>query len=1025
MIHSRLFRKTLIFFIILFGVVANVTALYSAWLLYERLSSEYTGKAIAIARSVAHSDLELIARRDAAFIQSKIDQYLDIEGVSYVLVTDGNGEVLAHTFVPVIPEPVLELTHHRWQDGTPDEGVLVRRITLRTGDVIHVAVPVLAGVGGFVHIGMDRSIIMSYIKSAALQQQGITMVIFVISAIIALLFIRSISRPLGRLTEYAKQVAAHDFSGTLDVTTKDEVGDLAQTMQSMSHELAVLVDDLETAVAEKTGELQEAFTYVSTIIGNIAEGLLVVDSEGRVTRSNPALECMFGVTPDEIEGCSLEDVFAVKDIESGNAPLVTLVQGMLASAGNGAEASPDAREGDQSHTQSMPVTVELECQRRDGTWFPAEVSVVRFEQEGLGTIIAIFRDVTERRRAQEAMKRANAELEKKVTERTRELSRMNSQLMLENAERRGVEMALRRTEERYRSIFENAIEGIFQTTKEGRCINANPAFARILGYESPQQLMTEVRDVAEDVYVNAEDRLAFLQLASETDRVANFEFRARRRDGEIIWVATNARKVMDKEGRVICYEGFLEDMTLRKEALDRLEHQAYHDPLTGLPNRLLFQDHLSLALMRRQRRSQYTFAVLYLDLDRFKVVNDSLGHAVGDGLLCHVAEKLKECVRDMDTVARFGGDEFAILLEEIGAPREAVRIARRIAEKLAEPVVLDGHEVFTSASVGIVLKIHDYLGPHEVLRDADTAMYRAKELGKARFKVFNQRMHEEALRLMALETELRKAVERKDFTVYYQPVIDIKQRCVCGVEALVRWYHPSMGEISPVEFIPLAEDSGLILELGDFVMEEAARQAMRWNAMPGVRKERPFYVSINISGRQFMQPDFAGNVESRLREWNFNPDCLRFEITESVLMEHVSLAVETLSRLRALGVSMCIDDFGTGYSSLSYLQRLPVDIIKVDRSFIAQMDSNDEGRSIVRSILSLGFSLGLNVVAEGVEQPYQEELLGDMGCRYVQGFLYATGLPREAIDALLRAADPYAALRLSHQTDGFRNASGV
>lgn len=1007
MIRSRLFRKTLIFYVILFGVIANVTALSSAWVLYNRLISEYTSKAVAIARSVAHSDLEIIAKSDAAFIQSKIDQYLDIEGVSYVLVTDADGEVLAHTFIPVIPKAVLDVVQKSRRNSMLREEQTVVRLSLSSGDFIHVGVPVLAGVGGYVHIGMDRSIIMKYILTSALNQQGMTVIIFIASGFLAFFFIRSISMPLTRLTEYANRVANHDFSGTIDVSTNDEIGVLADTMQTMAHDLAALIDNLEMAVADKTKELQETVAYVSAIIGNVADGLLVANSEGRVARSNMALENIFG--SGAYEGKRLEDAFLGDGWQlDSNLAMVSLLRQTLA----------DSR--------VVPVqTFEFNCCRRDGERFPLELSMVCFERASVFSIICIMRDVTERKRTQDSMQKAHDVLELKVVERTRELSRMNSQLMLDNAERRVVEQALRRTEERYRLIFENAIEGIFQTTPDGRILNANPAVARILGYLSPEHLMSEVHDIAADIYVQKMERSNFVSMISAQGRVTNYEFQARRADGVIIWVATNARMVTDKEGRPLYYEGFLEDMTMRKEALDRLEHQAYHDPLTGLPNRLLFQDHLGLALTRSQRRPLYSFAVLYLDLDRFKVINDSLGHAVGDELLCHVARKLSECVRDVDTVARFGGDEFAILLEEIGAPREAVRIARRIQESLAAPVALEGHEVFTSASVGIVLKTNSYTHPQEVLRDADTAMYRAKEAGKSRFKVFNQRMHEEALRLMALETELRKAVERRDFVVHYQPIVDLQEQRICGFEALVRWHHETLGDISPVEFIPLAEDSGLIMEIGNFVLEQAVHDMKKWNACGDNVQNENLFVCVNISGRQFMQPDFAGHIESCINKWNVNPQYLRFEITESILMEHVGVAIDTLSRLRALGLRLCIDDFGTGYSSLSYLQRLPVDTIKIDRSFISQMNKDGDGRSIVRSILSLGFSLGLDVVAEGVETCHQVQLLEDMECRLVQGFLYSAGLPSCEIEMLVTQENPLASLRMAYEVDDFKDASGL
>jgi diguanylate cyclase (GGDEF)-like protein len=441
-----------------------------------------------------------------------------------------------------------------------------------------------------------------------------------------------------------------------------------------------------------------------------------------------------------------------------------------------------------------------------------------------------------------------------------------------------------------------------------------------------------------------------------------------------------------------------------EESREHFRNAALHDALTGLPNRALLMSHLKLAVEHAKRRPGYLFAVLFLDLDRFKVINDSLGHVAGDQLLVQLARRLEECIRTTDTVARLGGDEFALLLSDIEDYADAARVAERIQEELARPFHLGGHEVYTSASIGITLSATGYSDPEAILRDADTVMYRAKANGKARHELFDEAMHARAVALLRTETDLRRAVERDEFRVVYQPILSLPTGEVAGFEALVRWQHPERGLVPPSEFIPVAEETGLIVEIGRRVLFESCRQLREWQA--GGLVHARLHVSVNLSGKQFAQADLAASVAGALGETGLDPRCLRLEITESVVMANAEAACSTLDALRALGIGVSIDDFGTGYSSLSYLHRFPVDTLKIDRSFISRMGQPDEYGEIVRTILTLASNLGMGVVAEGVETARQAEMLGELGCEYAQGFLFARPLDPGAVANWLAARRP-------------------
>ncbi|MBI9078526.1 MAG: EAL domain-containing protein [Pseudodesulfovibrio sp.] len=847
----KLFYKPLLFMVVLFGVIGVVTSVTFSNRLRREMTREYESKALALAQSVAESDIVSILGHDAGTVQARIDQYKHIAAVSYVLVTDEDGEIIAHTFIPDVPLEIRTLVAET--AGTlPGDENLMRDVWIDKEFFLHVARPILVGLAGYVHIGMDTAIIARNIHEAVAEQQLMTLVLFGASLLLSFLFILNISKPLTQLSEYAGRVAVNDFSNVPDIKSNDEIGQLAAAMRSMASQIFEHVKNLEDRVRQKTLELQEA---------------------------------------------------------------------------------------------------------RDA-------------------------------------------LKQKVEARTGELMRANTQLKIEIAERKVIGEALRKTERKYRAIFENAVEGIYQTSPSGRFLSANPALARILGFKGSEELMSSIYDIATQVYMEPTRRNDVQQLLEKSEEVKNFVSKVRKRDGRIIWISENVRKIANPDGTALCYEGSVEDITLRKKAEDQLKRQAFHDPLTGLPNRALFLDHLRLA-MERSRRRKYMFAVLYMDLDRFKVVNDSLGHETGDELLRGVARVLEKCGRSVDTIARFGGDEFAILLEEISAPKDAITIARRILEGVREPFTIGVNEVFTSASLGIVLKTDGYDRPEALLRDADTAMYRAKELGKSRFKVFNQKMHDQALKLMELETDLRRAVDLREFEVVYQPIVCLETRQVCGFEALVRWRHPEHGIIGPDDFISLAEDTGLIYAIDNLVLVDACAQVKRWQTVCGTSMVDRLTLNINISGKHFGQNMLLGQVTRALDDSGLPPGSLNIEITESALMDNPAVAEDMLKQLKELGTNICIDDFGTGYSSLSYLQRFPIDVVKVDRSFVSGVDDDPDSQAIVRTVFSLGESMGLKIVAEGVETPAQLAFLESEGCRYVQGFLFYKPLSVSAVDALL------------------------
>ncbi|HQU82231.1 MAG TPA: EAL domain-containing protein [Pyrinomonadaceae bacterium] len=435
-----------------------------------------------------------------------------------------------------------------------------------------------------------------------------------------------------------------------------------------------------------------------------------------------------------------------------------------------------------------------------------------------------------------------------------------------------------------------------------------------------------------------------------------------------------------------------------RESRERFRHAAYHDTLTDLPNRNKFIETLSFQIEKAKHNPQYRFAVLFLDLNRFKTINESLGHSVGDQLILHVANRLTNLVGKKDLVARFSGDEFAIILSKINGAEDAANFADLIKNKISAPFTIEGRQIFTSVSIGIAFGNALYKQAEDVLRDADIAMYHAKE-SKHTYEIFNPTMHARAVTLLQLETDLRHAIERDELLVYYQPIIDLKNMQLRGFEALMRWSHPQRGIVPPGEFIPVSEETGLIIPMTLWILRESCRQLVKWQQRNPLNAL--LMISVNLSGKHFARPDLVEQVKTILEETKINPKCVKLELTESAVMDNAETAIEMLKQLRGLGVQLSIDDFGTGYSSLSYLHRFPIDMLKVDRSFVSTMEEGTENGEIVRTIISLAKTLKLSVVAEGIESIHQLHQLRVLGCEYGQGFLFSRPIPNHEIDKIL------------------------
>lgn len=676
-----------------------------------------------------------------------------------------------------------------------------------------------------------------------------------------------------------------------------------------------------------------------SLIENALDVITILDATGNVLYESPSVFRVLGYQPEELTGRSVFDLMVPTALPYAQAKFEKLL------------AKPGST-----------VSWQIPFFHKNGSHVILEGSGSNLLHDPtIHGIIANSRDVTERTRAEAEKKRLATQVE---------AQRQRLDDVLSNVPGMVWEMAV-------------LPDGTFPLTF------INDYVETMLGYTVEECLnMLDFRPCIypEDVPAVEQD---MQQLLLNGDS-GIYQFRWLAKDGTSLWAEAHCKVTRDEEGNAIGLSGVTMDISERKSSEEKLLRNAFFDNLTGLPNRSLFMDRLQRVVEHSKRYNKYSAAVLFLDLDRFKMVNESLGHFKGDRLLVEVARRLQGCLRQSDTVARLGGDEFSILLDETNGMHSAVHVAERIHEVLAEPFVIDGNELTTSASIGIALSDVRYNDPEDLLRDADTAMYRAKALGKSCHEVFDIGMHDQAVGLLRMENDLRRALQRQELRVHYQPIVEINEGKITGFEALVRWQHPEHGLINPAKFIALAEETGLIVPLGEWVLAEACRQMSVWHQqLPDMSH---LTISVNLSSKQFSQSNLIPSIERVLETSGLNSSRLKLEITESILMENAELATSMLRQIKEMDVQLSMDDFGTGYSSLSYLHRFPMDILKVDRSFISRMEDKNEETEIVRTIITMAQNLGLHVTAEGVETHAQWEQLKHLGCHSAQGYLFSRPL---------------------------------
>jgi diguanylate cyclase (GGDEF)-like protein/PAS domain S-box-containing protein len=698
---------------------------------------------------------------------------------------------------------------------------------------------------------------------------------------------------------------------------------------SVSHRKLIV----STAEKERTQEALRKSEQYQNLFRLANDAILVIEPETEIVLDANEKACeIYGYTREHFIGLNLRDI---------------------------------SENSEKNHSYLEELNKTGSCQefetvqfRGDGKPFNLLVSSSLIEYHGKNAILSINRDITERKKA---------------------------------------DAALRESEYKMRTLLDSMSEGLVQVNKEEIIEFVNDRFCEMTGYTRQELLCKAIFEFLFDDYerqhLNGINRK---RLQGEAEQ---YELRLKKKNGESLYTIVGGAPVFNAEQEIIGTMGVFTDITERKRIEEQMVHDAFHDALTGLANRKLFMEHLRMTLARTKRERDGLFAVLFLDFDRFKVINDSLGHAEGDRLLIAIAGRLKFILRPGDLVARLGGDEFTILLNELDCAEDALKIAERIHTEMGNPFDLGGSEIVTSASIGIAFGNNDYNQAEEILRDADIAMYRAKTKGKACHQIFDQTMHDEARNRLHIEREMRQALEQKEFCLYYQPIVDLKTGILAGFESLIRWNHPVRGMVSPGEFIPIAEENNMILPLGRWILHESCRQLRQWQR-ENMSAEN-LVISVNLSSKQFIQPDLVEQVASALVETGLPPKCLKLEITESYLMENSDLAVTTISRLRALGLQLSLDDFGTGYSSLSYLHSLPVSFLKIDRSFVIRMMESKENSEMVETIIRLAQNLKMKVIAEGIETTEQMAHLQMLNCEYGQGYFFSKPVAPELAGNLI------------------------
>lgn len=717
---------------------------------------------------------------------------------------------------------------------------------------------------------------------------------------------------------------------------------LLQANDVTGHLISHYPNDADPMNNQHTVAEHQADSAYRQLFINAVEGIFLTTPDGRYLEVNPALANIYGFsTPSEL-------ITHFQDIKR---QLYVV---------------PERRDQfiQQLERDDKVIGFESQVRKKDGTviWITENARAVYNDAGSIGYYEGTVMDITDRKQAE-------------------------------------IDLEIQRAY--FSQLFANSPQAIVIIDTSRNVVNCNQGFEKLFGYRAVDIIGFGMRAliVPDNLMVECEN----LRNAVLAGEAIQCETLRRHRDGTLIPVDMIGFPVRVGEainGIIYIYQ----DISERKSFEAQITHQAFHDALTGLPNRTLFGERLERAMERARRRQDLMYAVLMIDLNKFKSVNDSLGHTAGDQLLIEVSKRLATCVRTVDTVARLGGDEFAIILEEFASGKELRKVARRIHSVLCQPFSLLGNEIIPGASIGVVPKIAVYATGDEVLRDADIAMYKAKQQGKG-IVLFDKRMHQELMETINLEAELRDMLSKvgsPGLILHYQPIVNVVNEQLEGFEALVRWDHPLRGLVPPDRFIPLAEETGLIVDLGKWVITEACHQLKRWQEV--VPSASTLTMSVNVSGRQFAKPGLVEHVTEALQINNLAPACLKIEVTESILMDDLNRTVTELNRLRKIGVQIAIDDFGTGYSSLSYLRRMPIDHLKIDRSFIRGLENTKENDQIVRSIITLARSLGLTVIAEGVENRDQLDRLRTLDCDKAQGFMFSRPVDKDQALTLLCAS---------------------
>lgn len=713
------------------------------------------------------------------------------------------------------------------------------------------------------------------------------------------------------------------------------VAPVFDTLGYLTHFIGVQTDITEHLQALET--LRQREEQYRRIVETATEGIWVLDENNQTSFVNQQMATMLGYTTDEMLGATLFSFMDAEGIEIAKTNLERRHQGI-----------------NETHD------FKFRCQDGSDLWAIVSCAPMFDEQGNYTGVLGMITNICDRKRAEDALQESKQRLDGILSS----LEDVVWSISADNFETLYINSAVLKIYGRCEAEFFD---------------NLNLWFEVIHPEDQPR-----VHAAIQPLLVTGYQEL---------------EYRIIRPDGQVRWLLNRSHLIYNTTGQPVRIEGIATDITERKQMEEKLVRYAFYDDLTGLPNRVLFMDRLGKALEQVKTYPEDLFAVLFLDLDRFKVVNDSLGHLVGDQLLVALAQRLQSCLKPDDVLARLGGDEFTILLSHIQNIDDATHVAENIHELLKLPFNLNGYEVFTTASIGIALSTTGYNQPADLLRDADTALYRAKEQGKAWHIVFDSTMYDRAVALLQLETDLRWAIERHELQVFYQPIVSVATGDITGFEALVRWQHPERGLISPNEFIPVAEETGLIVPIGQWVLRESCQQLRQWQLQ--FPKIKPLTINVNLSGKQFSQPHLVEQIDQILQETGLNPSNLKLEITESAIITSPEKANTILEKLKAFGMQLCIDDFGTGYSSLAYLNHFPIDVLKIDRSFVNQIDKDSEQLAIIRAIVTLAHNLGMSVVAEGVETMNQLLQLRLLQCDQAQGYLFSRPLDRETTSALL------------------------